>query len=65
MGSFDIQPWDGNTSQDVQVAGVGTTKTGYVIRFRDAQSAEIGRNNSGWLEELVNEQSLSSHDMAL
>ncbi|GAA93208.1 hypothetical protein CBS147353_11593 [Aspergillus niger] len=27
-------------TKEVQVAGVGTTKTGYVIRFQDAQSAE-------------------------
>lgn len=42
-------------TKDVQVAGVGTTKTGYVIRFRDAQSAETARNNTAWLEELGNE----------
>jgi hypothetical protein len=46
------------STKDVQVAGVGTTKTGYVIRFRDAQSAEKARNNTGWLEELGNETKL-------
>jgi hypothetical protein len=45
-------------TKDVQVAGVGTTKTGYVIRFRDAQSAETARNNTAWLEELGNETKL-------
>jgi FtsZ-binding cell division protein ZapB len=45
-------------TKDVQVAGVGTTKTGYVIRFRDAQSAEKARNNTSWLEELGNETKL-------
>ncbi|KAI3059586.1 hypothetical protein CBS147353_10524 [Aspergillus niger] len=42
------------TTKEVQVAGVGTTKTGYVIRFRDAQSAEAARNNTEWLDELGN-----------
>jgi hypothetical protein len=45
-------------TKDVQVAGVGTTKTGYVIRFRDAQLAEKARNNTAWLEELGNETKL-------
>ncbi|EED11754.1 hypothetical protein TSTA_109330 [Talaromyces stipitatus ATCC 10500] len=45
-------------TKDVQVAGVGTTKTGYVIRFRDAQLAEIAQNNTAWLEELGNETKL-------
>jgi hypothetical protein len=36
------------------VAGVGTTKTGYVIRFKDHQSAETARTNTEWLEELGN-----------
>jgi hypothetical protein len=35
-----------NTTKDVQVAGVGTTKTGYVIRFRDRQSAETARTST-------------------
>ncbi|KAL3251838.1 hypothetical protein ABHI18_010428 [Aspergillus niger] len=43
------------TTKEVQVAGIGTTKTGYVIRFRDAQSAETSRNNTEWLDELGNE----------
>ena len=47
-----------DTTKDAQVAGVGTTKTGYVIRFRDAQSAEMARNNTAWLEELGNETKL-------
>ncbi|KAJ9480546.1 hypothetical protein VN97_g13009, partial [Penicillium thymicola] len=34
------------STQDAQVAGVGTTKTGYVIRFKDPESAEAARNNS-------------------
>ena len=45
-------------TKDVQVAGVGTTKTGYVIRFRDAQSAETAQNNTAWLEELGNKSKL-------
>jgi hypothetical protein len=33
------------STQDVQVAGIGTTKTGYVIRFKDSTSAETARKN--------------------
>jgi hypothetical protein len=43
-----------DATKDVQVAGVGTTKTGYVIRFKDHQSAETARTNTEWLEELGN-----------
>jgi hypothetical protein len=43
-----------DTTKDVQVAGVGTTKTGYVVRFRDHQSAEAARSNTEWLDELGN-----------
>jgi regulator of replication initiation timing len=39
-------------TKEVQVAGVGTTKTGYVIRFKDSQSMETARTNVRWLEEL-------------
>ena len=45
-------------TKDAEVAGVGTTKTGYVIRFRDAQSAETARSNTTWLEELGSETKL-------
>ncbi|EED11858.1 conserved hypothetical protein [Talaromyces stipitatus ATCC 10500] len=45
-------------TKEVQVVGISTTKTGYVIRFRDAQSAETARNNTEWLEELGNETKL-------
>jgi hypothetical protein len=31
---------------------------GYVIRFKDAQSAEIARNSTQWLEELGNNTKL-------
>ncbi|THC88360.1 hypothetical protein EYZ11_012191 [Aspergillus tanneri] len=41
-------------TKEVQVAGIGATKTGYIIRFRDAQSAEVARNNTEWLEDLGN-----------
>ncbi|THC88517.1 hypothetical protein EYZ11_012035 [Aspergillus tanneri] len=46
------------TTKDVQVAGVGTTKTGYIIRFKDAQSADTARNNTEWLGELGNDTKL-------
>lgn len=45
-------------TQDVQVAGVGTTKTGYVIRFKDPESAEMARNNTEWINELGNDTKL-------
>lgn len=35
-----------SSTQDVQVAGIGTTKTGYVIRFKDSASAETARINN-------------------
>jgi hypothetical protein len=43
------------TTRNAQVAGVGTTRTGYLIRFKDDQSAAIARNNTGWLQKLGNE----------
>lgn len=46
------------STQDVQVSGIGTTKTGYVIRFKDSASAETARNNNEWLRELGNETKL-------
>ena len=45
---------NGNATKDAQVVGIGTTKTGYVIRFKDQQSAETARTNTEWLEELGN-----------
>lgn len=46
------------STQDAQVAGIGTTKTGYVIRFKNQASAEIARNNTEWLTELGNDTRL-------
>ncbi|OQD71744.1 hypothetical protein PENPOL_c001G07074 [Penicillium polonicum] len=46
------------STQDAQVAGVGTTKTGYVIRFKDTESAEAARNSTEWLNELGNNTKL-------
>jgi hypothetical protein len=34
------------STQDTQVAGIGTTKTGYLIRFKDPESADTARNNT-------------------
>ena len=36
----------------VQVAGVGTTKTGDVIRFNDLASKETAEQSTEWLEKL-------------
>jgi hypothetical protein len=46
------------STQDAQVAGIGTTKTGYVIRFKDPESAEAARMNTEWLNELGNNTKL-------
>jgi hypothetical protein len=43
-----------DSTKDVQVAGIGTTKTGYVIRFKDKQSTDAARANEEWLETLGN-----------
>lgn len=40
------------------MAGIGTTKTGYVIRFKDPESAEAARTNTEWLNELGNNTKL-------
>lgn len=47
-----------SSTQDVQVAGIGTTKTGYLIRFKDSALAETARTNNEWLRELGNETKL-------
>ena len=49
---------NGEATKDAQVAGVGTTKTGYVIRFKDKESAELARTNNEWLRELGNDTKL-------
>jgi regulator of replication initiation timing len=48
----------GTATQDAQVAGVGTTKTGYLIRFKNTESAEEARNNTEWLQSLGNNTKL-------
>lgn len=40
------------------MAGIGTTKTGYVVRFKDPESAKTARNNTEWLDELGNSTKL-------
>ncbi|KAJ5135375.1 uncharacterized protein N7515_004653 [Penicillium bovifimosum] len=47
-----------DATQDAQVAGIGTTKTGYFIRFKNTESAEAARNNTGWLHKLGNNTKL-------
>jgi hypothetical protein len=39
-------------TKETRVAGVGTTKTGYIVRFPDEQSAKLARNNPEWLYAL-------------
>ena len=45
-------------TKEVQVAGVGTTKTGYVIRFTDTVSKETAKHSVDWLNELGNDTKL-------
>jgi hypothetical protein len=45
-------------TQDVQVAGIGTTKTGYIIRFKNMESTEAARDNTEWLHNLGNHTKL-------
>jgi hypothetical protein len=42
-------------TQNAQLAGIGTTRQGYLIRFRDEESANVARNNTGWIRELGQE----------
>lgn len=46
------------STKDAQIAGIGTTKTGYVIRLKNPQSTETTRNNTEWLNELENNTKL-------
>ncbi|OQE11167.1 hypothetical protein PENFLA_c080G06013 [Penicillium flavigenum] len=39
-------PLSAPPTQDTQVAGISTTKTGYLVRFKDLGSAEAARNNT-------------------
>ncbi|KAF4213880.1 hypothetical protein CNMCM5878_009870 [Aspergillus fumigatiaffinis] len=48
-----------NETKDIQVLGVGTTRTGYVIRFENKSQAETARSNTSWLEELGNDTKLA------
>jgi hypothetical protein len=45
-------------TQEVQVAGIGPTKTGYIVRFRDEDSAKVARENTQWLTKLGNNTKL-------
>lgn len=45
-------------TQDAQVLGVGVTRTGYLIRFRNEDQADTARSNTEWLGELGNNTKL-------
>lgn len=45
-------------TKEIQVIRVGTTKTGYIVRFKDHKLIEAARSNSEWLQELGNETKL-------
>lgn len=42
------------TTQNVQVAGIGTTRAGYLIRFKDKEAKETACKNEKWFKELGN-----------
>jgi hypothetical protein len=42
-------------TRSLQVIGVGATKTGYIVRFRDEHSAKIAREDTQWLSRLGND----------
>lgn len=46
------------STQDARVAGIGSTKTGYLIHFKDSELAEAACNNIEWLNELGNNMKL-------
>jgi hypothetical protein len=41
-----------DSTKDVEVLGVGTTKTGYLIRFRTDKGKETAEKNTEWVEKL-------------
>jgi hypothetical protein len=45
-------------TQDTQVLGVGITRTGYLIRFRNEDQADTARCNTEWLGKLGNNTKL-------
>ncbi|EDN08850.1 predicted protein [Histoplasma mississippiense (nom. inval.)] len=45
-------------TEGVEIIGVGTTKTGYIIRFRDEASEDTASVNEGWLRNLGNQTKL-------
>jgi hypothetical protein len=42
------------TTQDIQLAGIGTTRAGYLIRFKDKEAKEAACKSEQWLKELGN-----------
>jgi hypothetical protein len=40
------------STREIQVAGVGTTKMGYLIRFRNKEAKETASKSKQWLKEL-------------
>ena len=52
---------DANT-QDIQVAGIGTTRAGYLIPFKDKQAKDVAYKNNEWLKN--SETALKSLNLA-
>jgi hypothetical protein len=40
------------STREIQVAGVGTTKMGYLVRFRNKEAKETASKSKQWLKEL-------------
>ena len=45
-------------TKDVDVTGINTTRTGYVVRCKDEQSAQKAKTHTEWLQELGNNTKL-------
>lgn len=45
-------------TKDVEVTGVNTTRTGYVVRCKDEQSAATAKTHTEWLQKLGNKTKL-------
>ena len=41
-----------NATTDAQLLGVGSTKTGYLLRFRNETAMELAKKNSEWTRDL-------------
>ena len=40
------------STQNIQLAGIGTTRTGYLIHFEDKETKEMTGKNEHWVKKL-------------